>query len=60
MTLASQLLSMEMVFAICLGLLFYYRWPTAPEAIGITLIVVGVVKAIGAFHGSPGKAAVAV
>ncbi|WP_191636251.1 DMT family transporter [Pseudomonas fluorescens] len=59
MTLASQLLSMEMVFATCLGLLFYYRWPTAPEAIGITLIVVGVVKAIGAFHGSPGKTAMA-
>ena len=59
MTLASQLLSLEMVFATCLGLLFYYRWPTAPEALGITLIVVGVVKAIGAFHGNPGKAVVA-
>ncbi|MDT4831631.1 Inner membrane protein YtfF [compost metagenome] len=56
MTLASQLLSMEMVFATCLGLLFHYRWPTAPEALGITLIVVGVVKAIGAFRGQPGKA----
>ncbi|WP_415768350.1 hypothetical protein [Pseudomonas sp. LB3P38] len=59
MTLASQLLSLEMVFATCLGLLFYYRWPTAPEALGITLIVVGVVKAIGAFHGGAGKVAVA-
>ena len=59
MALASQLLSMEMVFATCLGLLFYYRWPTAPEAMGITLIVVGVVKAIGAFHGNPGKTAMA-
>lgn len=59
MTLASQLLSLEMVFATCMGLLFYYRWPTAPEALGITLIVVGVVKAIGAFHGNPGKAVVA-
>ena len=55
MTLASQLLSLEMVFATCLGLAFYYRWPSAPEAIGITLIVVGVVKAIGAFHASASK-----
>lgn len=55
MALASQLLSMEMVFATCLGLLFYYRWSTAPEAMGITLIVVGVVKAIGAFRGNPVK-----
>ncbi|MCY1285225.1 Inner membrane protein YtfF [compost metagenome] len=54
-TLASQLLSLEMVFATCLGLLFHFRWPTAPEALGIALIVVGVVKAIGAFHGNPGK-----
>ncbi|WP_415756995.1 DMT family transporter [Pseudomonas sp. LT1P18] len=59
MTLASQLLSLEMVFATCLGLLFYYRWPTVPEALGITLIGVGVVKAIGAFHGNRGKAIVA-
>ena len=59
MTLASQLLSLEMVFATCMGLLFYYRWPTAPEALGITLIVVGVVKAIGAFRGNTGKAVVA-
>lgn len=55
MTLASQLLSLEMVFATCLGLLFCYRWPTAFEAMGITLIVVGVVKAIGVFHGSTVK-----
>jgi drug/metabolite transporter (DMT)-like permease len=55
MTLASQLLSLEMVFATCLGLASYYRWPSAPEAIGITLIVVGVVKAIGAFHASASK-----
>lgn len=57
-TLASQLLSMEMVFATCLGLLFHLRWPTVPEGLGIALIVVGVVKAIGAFHGNPGKAVV--
>lgn len=59
MALAGQLLSMEMVFATCLGLLFYYRWPSAPEAIGIALIVVGVVKAIGAFHGRPAETAAA-
>jgi len=55
MALASQLLSLEMVFATCLGLLFCYRWPTAFEAMGITLVVVGVVKAIGIFHGSAVK-----
>ena len=59
MTLASQWLSLEMVFATCLGLLFCYRWPTAFKAMGITLIVVGVVKAIGVFHGSIVKTAVA-
>jgi drug/metabolite transporter (DMT)-like permease len=58
-TLASQLLSMEMVFATCLGLLFSHRWPTAPEVLGISLIVLGVVKAIGAFRGNPGSPAVA-
>ncbi|WP_171017082.1 DMT family transporter [Pseudomonas sp. G(2018)] len=60
MTLASQLLSLEMVFATCLGLLFYYRWPSAPEAIGIGLIVMGVVKAVTVFHGHRVKAVVAV
>lgn len=54
-TLASQLLSMEMVFATCLGLFFSHRWPTAPEVFGIALIVVGVVKAIGAFHSNACK-----
>ncbi|MFC4863540.1 DMT family transporter [Pseudomonas sp. MAHUQ-62] len=58
-TLASQLLSMEMVFATCLGLLFSHRWPTAPEVLGISLIILGVVKAIGAFRGNPGSPAVA-
>lgn len=58
-TLASQLLSLEMVFATCLGLFFHHRWPTIPEALGIALIVIGVVKAIGAFHGVPGRPAVA-
>jgi drug/metabolite transporter (DMT)-like permease len=52
MALASQLLSLEIVFATCLGLLFCYRWPTVLEAMGITLIVVGVVKTISVFHGS--------
>ncbi|BAN49178.1 DMT family transporter [Metapseudomonas resinovorans] len=55
-TLASQLISMEVVFATCLGLLFHLRWPTPLEALGIALIVVGVVKAIGAFHGNQGRA----
>jgi drug/metabolite transporter (DMT)-like permease len=57
-TLASQLLSMEMVFATCLGLLFHLRWPTTPEVLGIALIVVGVVKAISAFHGNRDNAVV--
>ncbi|MFK0088619.1 DMT family transporter [Pseudomonas sp. NPDC090755] len=60
MALASQLLSLEMVFATCLGLLFCYRWPTAFETMGITLIVLGVVKAIGVFHGRTIKTTVAI
>lgn len=59
MALASQLLSLEMVFATLLGLLFHQRWPTVPEALGIALIVVGVIRAIGAFHGASGKPAMA-
>lgn len=49
-TLASQLLSMEMVFATCLGLAFHTRWPSFFEAAGITLIVFGVVRAIAVFN----------
>jgi len=52
MALTSQLLSLEIVFATCLGLLFCYRWPTALEAMGITLIIVGAVKTISVFHSS--------
>ncbi|MFM9384463.1 DMT family transporter [Pseudomonas sp. UV AK001] len=49
-SLASQLLSMEMVFATGLGLLVSARWPTAYEAFGIILIVLGVVKVISVFN----------
>lgn len=48
-SLASQLLSMEMVFATGLGLMISVRWPTAYESAGILLIVLGVVKVISVF-----------
>ncbi len=50
MALAGQLLMTEIVFATCFGLMVRYRWPTPAEAIGIVLLVLGVVMAIGAFH----------
>lgn len=49
-SLASQLLSMEMVFATGLGLMVSARWPTAYETVGIMLIVLGVVKVISVFN----------
>lgn len=50
MALAGQLLMTEIVFATCFGLMARSRWPTAAEVIGIALIVVGVVLAVGTFH----------
>lgn len=50
MALAGQLLMTEIVFATCFGLMVRYRWPTVAEDIGIALIVVGVVLAVGTFH----------
>ena len=44
-----------MVFTTCLGLLVYYRWPTAPEALGITLIVVGSLKLLVRSMAAPEK-----
>lgn len=50
MALAGQLLTTEMVFATCFGLLVHLRWPEPFEVLGIALLLYGVVKAIGAFH----------
>lgn len=50
MALAGQLLTTEMVFATAFGLLIHSRLPGLLELLGIALILVGVVKAIGAFH----------
>lgn len=48
--LTGQLLMTEIVFATCFGLMVRHRWPTLAEAIGIMLLVIGVVMAINAFH----------
>lgn len=48
--LSGQLLMTEIVFATCFGLMVRHRWPTIAEAIGIMLLVLGVVLAINAFH----------
>ncbi|MFS3136048.1 DMT family transporter [Gluconacetobacter sacchari] len=50
MTLAGQLLTMEMVFATCFGLLIRRQWPHPLELLGIVLLLVGIIKAIGAFY----------
>jgi len=50
MALAGQLLTTEMLFATAFGLLIHSRWPAPLEALGSVLLLVGVVKAIGAFY----------
>nr|WP_315425735.1 DMT family transporter [uncultured Albidiferax sp.] len=48
--LAGQLIATETVFATSFGLIAHQRAPAWSEAIGIVLLLVGVITAVGAFH----------
>ncbi|WP_295952067.1 DMT family transporter [Rhodoferax sp.] len=48
--LAGQLIVTETIFATTFGLIARQRWPSVSEACGITLLLVGVIAAVGAFH----------
>jgi len=48
-TLAGQLLTMEMVFATCFGLLVHKTFPTIFEVCGLAVLLFGVIKAISTF-----------
>ena len=48
--LAGQLIVTETIFATIFGLIARQRWPSVSEACGITLLLVGVIAAVGAFH----------
>ncbi|WP_026182438.1 DMT family transporter [Leeia oryzae] len=50
--LAGQLIVTETIFATSFGLMAHHRWPTWQEVSGVTLLVIGVVSALRAFHGS--------
>lgn len=49
-SLAGQLLTTEVVFAMCFGLMITARWPTATELLGATCLIVGVIIAVGMFY----------
>ena len=55
--LSAQLITMESVFGTVLGLLVRHRWPTLLEAVGMTVLLAGVVITIQIFHGQRGAAA---
>jgi drug/metabolite transporter (DMT)-like permease len=48
--LSAQLITMETVFGTMLGLLVRRHWPTLVEAVGMTVLLAGVVIAIRVFH----------
>ena len=48
--LAAQLIVSETAFGVVGGLAVHGRWPTIPEAMGITVLIAGVVAAIHVFH----------
>ncbi len=48
--LAAQLIVSETAFGVVGGLAVHGRWPTIPEAMGITVLISGVVAAIHVFH----------
>lgn len=49
--LAAQLIVSETAFGVIGGLIVHHRWPTAPEAVGIVLLLAGVIVAIRIFYG---------
>jgi drug/metabolite transporter (DMT)-like permease len=58
--LSGQLIVMEPFFGTVLGLLVHRRWPVLTEAVGMVLLLTGVVVAVNAFgkasHGQPAAA----
>jgi drug/metabolite transporter (DMT)-like permease len=58
--LAAQMVTMEPASATILGLLVHHRWPTAPELLGMVVLLAGVVVAIGIFTRPPMPEPVAV
>jgi drug/metabolite transporter (DMT)-like permease len=48
--LSAQLITMETVFGTTLGLLIHRRWPTLAEAVGMIVLLGGVVTTIRMFH----------
>lgn len=49
--LSAQLITMETVFGTVLGLLVRHRWPTLVEAMGLAVLLAGVVVTIQIVHG---------
>jgi drug/metabolite transporter (DMT)-like permease len=50
--LAAQMITMEPTSATILGLLVHHRWPSVMEALGMIVLLLGVVIAIGIFSKS--------
>jgi drug/metabolite transporter (DMT)-like permease len=57
--LCAQLITMEPTSATILGLLVHRRWPTVAEALGMIVLLGGVVSAIGVFSRPGARAAAA-
>ena len=50
--LAAQMITLEPTSATILGLLVHHRWPSVPEVLGMVVLLIGVVIAIGVFSRS--------
>jgi drug/metabolite transporter (DMT)-like permease len=50
--LAAQMITMEPISATILGLLVHHRWPSVMEVLGMIVLLVGVIIAIGIFSKS--------
>lgn len=48
--LAAQLIVSETAFGVIGGLIVHDRWPTPSEAVGVTMLIAGVIVAIQVFH----------
>jgi drug/metabolite transporter (DMT)-like permease len=51
--LAAQMITLEPTSATILGLLVHHRWPSVMEAMGMIVLLVGVIIAIGVFAKAP-------
>jgi drug/metabolite transporter (DMT)-like permease len=54
--LSAQLITMEPISATVLGLFVHRRWPSVAEALGMGVLLIGVVAAIGIFTRAAGAA----